>query len=122
TNAVPFLLEWRRGSGPLWTAGMKRWDSAWLLGFEILGTNASAAIPELSRAANDGGPKYEGWNATLALRFLGRDALPPLLTVLTNRILVDGRRCNAAVCIGTMRGLGTDVSSAVPILINCLWD
>jgi hypothetical protein len=122
SNAVPFLLEWRGGARPTSAHGVKRWDDAWLLGFEIVGTNGRAAIPELARAAVGGGTNYEGWNAILALRFLGKDALPPLLGVLTNRSFVDGRRGNAAVCIGTMRSLGTDVSPAVPVLIRCLDD
>jgi len=119
SNAVPFFMDWRVGARPPSAQGVRRWDSAWLLGFEILGTNASEAIPELSRAASGDGTNYEGWNAILALRFLGKRALPPLLGVLTNRAFVDGRRGHAAVCIGTM---GTDVSAAVPVLIGCLTD
>ena len=75
SNAVPFLLDWRVGARPLSAQGVRRWDSAWLLGFEILGTNASAAIPELSKAAGGGGTNYEGWNAISGVEVPGRGCL-----------------------------------------------
>ena len=123
TNALPFLREWRQGDRPAWTKGMKLWGSAWMEGYAILGPAASSAIPELAELTKaNPDTNYAGWNAILALRFLGEGALPPLLAVLTNRTLVDGRRGNGAISIGTMRSLGSDVNRAVPILVRCLQD
>ena len=52
-------------------------------GFEILGAAALPAIPDLLRVENQGNPASSP-AATQALAYLGKDALPPLVALITN--------------------------------------
>jgi len=55
----------------------------------------------------------------MALQYLGKDALPPLLMVLTNQHQAAGLRRLAAHSI---KSLGTNAVSAVPVLVEFLND
>ena len=56
-----------------------------VFGFEILGTNALFAIPELSRIANNTRSPGASQAASIALSHVGNDAIPILLSMMTNR-------------------------------------
>lgn len=135
TNALPFLLRWIQYEPPAWrkksaamTSKLRIVDrkaelaQAGWLGFQILGPEARAAIPELTRLMlrTDPGASEIARQATLAMGGIGYDALPSLLAVLTNQQAVI--RGQAAASIGAMRKLGTNASLAVPVLAQCLQD
>jgi HEAT repeat protein len=97
-----------------------RWSYA-LYGFEILGTNAETALPELVRRFNTS--KNENFiNSTAAIiGRLGKPALNFLTPILQNK--ADQRRIVALQTIGGMkRSLGADAESAVPILLSVMND
>jgi HEAT repeat protein len=144
-DALPCLLQWIRYEPPSWreTAfetvdrlpgrltenpvvdsvltdpASKRAASA-ALAFSILGPQASPAIPELTLIMNDPGVPNASRTATEALAYIGRDAFPFLVAVLTNREAAC--RVTAADCIGSMRRAGADATPAVPVLVQCLQD
>jgi hypothetical protein len=136
TNAVPHLLKWMRyeqGAHPVTeTLAEKVPESSYLLhflygperraltapiGFEILGPEASAAVSDLAQLMNDprtgGAPEL----AIQALVHLGKDALAPLITTLTNRQA--RRRADIA---HQLHYLGTNARPAIPVLITLLDD
>lgn len=88
-------------------------------GFVILGPDARTAIPDLLRVAH-GGNKASAETATAALGYLGKDALPPLLVLATNRTFQF--RGEAMVALGQMGYLGTNAHPAVLFFIRCLED
>lgn len=90
-------------------------------GFEILGEAAAPAIPDLVRVANQGN-SASARAATLALAYLGVDALEPLLVLTTNRafLLSNEAMMSAMVCVGRMQHLPTNAHPAVVLLIQYL--
>jgi HEAT repeat protein len=88
-----------------------------LHGFEILGPDAREAIPALKRMMNDATPDGGGHLATVALSYIGKDALPVLLSALSDEAQTN--RSRIAMCIGAyMRDLGRDADPAAPMLIK----
>jgi hypothetical protein len=144
TNALPFLVSWiqeMRTGFPKWKeplfSAVFHWKpgtpgretlldsmasreiraSCAIWGFEILGETARPAIPDLVRIANEGKtPSSE--LAIGALSYLGKDALPPLLSMITNTDLQIRR--DAFSSLSQMRYLGTNAHPAVVLLIQCL--
>jgi len=139
TNAIPFLLEWLcwepsalriKLQAPvdkiftkLSPASLKRshrpYDRRWgaARSFRLFGPVASGAIPELNRRMIDPKRRQSGQIAAACLTNLGTNAVPPLMSALTNENAeVRGR---AAV---NMEYLGTNAAPAVPLLIECLQD
>ena len=135
TNAIPFLVRYggctRSSSrvrlaetisglghwlgcdwGEPWSRIEARRDGA-LEALGILGTKAASTIPELTRLMNSPGDFERAKLATFALGHLGPEALPPLMTVLTNS--QSPMRGMAALSLSL---LGTNARPAVPILIG----
>jgi hypothetical protein len=144
TNALPVLLRWTERSAPPWKdrlysalqplasrlgqgeallfdvlQGERRahWLSTY--GFSILGEDARAATPELVRIMTAGSG---GTNAIYALSIIGEGALPPLLSVVTNRGFQPTVRGYAMYAICGMAGFGTNDAWGVRVLANCLED
>jgi len=134
---LPWLLRWVRYEKAGWqrrltfrasrlgvefTPGQRAADRAacaWNA-LHILGPQASPAIPELFRMMADPKSPFIALDATMALGEIGPEALPALLAVLTNKQAAV--RGQAVTSIGAMRGLGTNASLAVPVLLGCLRD
>jgi HEAT repeat protein len=135
TNAIPLLLKWVHYEPPPWRTKLEdmaaaqhfkfedpkaeRVDAA-LFGFQVLGRQASPAIPELTAMMNDPGSPNIAWYATMALGDIGPEALPSLLAVLTNRQTMVRRQ--ALESIAVMKDLGTNSSSVVAAILPCLKD
>jgi hypothetical protein len=146
TNAVPFLITWidRQHEMSQWELRLYAtaigWRSgtpgkaallAWLdprpsrgelsvWGFVILGPSARSAIPDLVRIANRG-DRPSADIAVFYLRYLGIDALPPLLSIMThNANTTFPLRCGAIDSIGDMGYLGTNARPAIVLLIESL--
>lgn len=145
TNALPALVNlaeyqvppWRNRLGRLYfkvprfiysdslanflqsrKAQMRSFNS--VFAFRVLGTNASAAIPELSRFVMDA-RNGDRRNAALALAYIGgRDALPPLLAALEDKTVPDIRRALIAGAIPHLNYRGPELTNAVPVLMACL--
>jgi HEAT repeat protein len=92
-----------------------------LWGFEILGEDARPAIPDLVRMMKMG-PTENANMALRALGFLGEDAFPHVLAVVTNRASDTALRMNAVIVTGRMGYLGTNAAPAIPVLIEYLKD
>jgi len=146
TNAIPYLVKYMRYTpsplrlktvataealvnrlGPYWSEPGDR-DQACAQGayraLGILGPAASAAIQELTQLAADSsnstlgsGDWMRGSGAIFALGQIGVEALPALMTVLTNQ--QSSLRSQAAM---SFAWLGTNGRPAVPLLIECLRD
>jgi hypothetical protein len=84
-------------------------------GFLALGSDASPAVPELTRRLRSGDPY-----AASALAAIGMEGLPGLMAVLVDPEAPE--RANAAYCVGRLSRFGTNVSPAVPLLANCITD
>ncbi len=121
TNAIPFLLQYmERGASAGFVA-----DGA-IQAFRILGPSARSAIPELARLATNQ-PESDlraqahiqlpviafGSGPLAALGGIGSDALPALLSILTNGI-APGTRLGA---IQAISGMGRNAGQAVPVLL-----
>jgi hypothetical protein len=139
TNALPFLTEWMNYNTPPTYTKVDRtieklnrrvWNSWWafkfkkiirageaMWAFEKLGPQASPAIPGLVTLM--GSTNIYVANAALyALDVIGKDAIPVLLGVLTNR---QAYRVHPELPIAAvMRNLGTNSNLVVPVLIECL--
>ena len=90
-----------------------------VLGFEILGTNGASAVPELTQLF-ERSSDY-AWVAS-ALAFVGKEGLPPLIKVASDRGQSGARRISAIGGLQFMAYLGSDACQAVPVLIGCLSD
>jgi hypothetical protein len=84
-------------------------------GFEILGSIASPAIPELVVIINDTNSQFSGPLALRSLVHLGAEAIIPLIQVLTNANHPQHRRAPWAVY--SMNYLGEVASPLIPILV-----
>ena len=83
-----------------------------------LGLDANAAIPELVRLMNDPKAPRTACAAAATLTSIGtREALPPVLTVLTNK----NHPGREVVALNMFR-MGTNAGPAIPALIQCLQD
>jgi HEAT repeat protein len=90
--------------------------------FRVLGTNASAAIPELSRFVMDTRNR-DRRNAAYALAYIGgRDALPPLLAALEDKTAPGTQRAIIAGAIPHLNYRGPELTNAVPVMIAWLGD
>jgi hypothetical protein len=111
TNALPFLMKWLRMRG---NSSPDYHRPTWALhGFEGLGPAAKAAIPELVALL---GERNVGNYPSIALAYIGPDAVPALTNVLRTNHVIRARR-NALEALSSM---GTDAVEAVPILITLL--
>ena len=147
TNALPWLIKWIQSvpsrsrwrqktadaldklPGELWDrkpvdsslddpAQTRLGVAGW--GFYILGSNANAAVPELTRLANDRTLPQISRNAAMgALTSIGEAGAPILLAILSDR--THPNRSEAAGDIGHAR-LGTNADFAVHLLAKCVAD
>jgi hypothetical protein len=143
TNALPFLVSWIEDyrNPPPWRARLLSYAwkpgspgrkilletiakpevraerASW--GFQILGEAARPAIPDLVRVANQGDPG-SSTAATAALVYLGKDALLPLLALMTNSAPVV--RYQAKQSMSNMEYLGPNAHPGVVLLIHNLSD
>jgi hypothetical protein len=94
-----------------------------LRGFVILNEAAAPAIPELVLVANQGNPATSPL-ATSALSHLGKDALPPLLALMTNSswLLRKEATMSAMRSVVQMQDLDTNTNAGVAVLIQYLCD
>lgn len=145
TNALPVLVNWVEYETPQWRYGlaneyyhvprffysdsvldflagrkakMRSFNSTFA--FRVLGTNASAAIPELSRFVTD--PQNQNrQSAALALAYIGGpQALPPLLSVIQDKRTSFIQRNFIAGIIPELNYRGPELSNAVPAMIAFL--
>jgi hypothetical protein len=145
TNALPVLVSWTELQVPDWRYNLAIGYSSFpgpihsdsladffinqkattrsfnsVFAFRILGTNASAAIPELSRFVMDTRNR-DRRNAAHALAYIGgRDALPPLLAALEDKTVPDIRRALIAGAMPHLNYRGPELTNAVPVMIACL--
>jgi HEAT repeats len=130
TNALPFLTRWMQLNAAPWTRYVRglvpdltRFDHTKELAdgaigaFEILGSSASPAIPELVQLAR-GTDLYTAERALFCIEATGPPGISIVLDVLTNR---------SAYCPdslfrlqGTTVMLGNNTDLIVPGLISCL--
>lgn len=136
TNALPTLLEWISyepstlrnqiagvaGRLPfgLWRRlfykPVERANDA-IRVFRILGPQARSAIPELARLAQTAADRDRAYRCIDALKLVGPEGLPAVLTLATNSPTKTRFRA-----IVTLPEFGPDAAAAVPILIQCLDD
>ena len=88
--------------------------------FQMLGPEASPALPELVRIMNHAKAVRSRERAMSALVCIGEDGLRPLMDVAGDPLNPDRRR--AAFEILSMKPLGTKLSPAVPLLVKALKD
>jgi len=149
TNALPFLVKQVEYEIPAWRMSLVRVHSklpTWMrkdwiraqifplelrmrsgqaiFGFHVLGTDAYAAIPELSRyLSGDTGRNRSAsrGNAASALVAIGGpNALPPLLAAMTNQAISEDRRMFIIEIMQNFDYHGPQLSRAVPVLIDNL--
>jgi HEAT repeat protein len=145
TNALPILIKWAEFQVPVWRlrllklypkfpslffrssivrfiANDKQQVRAYnsVFGFQVLGTNASSAAPELVRFLTD--KRNQGREtAALALAYVGGpDSLPALLAAVQDKTTPDMQRALVARAISHLNYRGPDLSNAVPVMIACL--
>jgi hypothetical protein len=130
TNSIPFLLDWVGYQRPpsrfrtySLAPGLYFRDTrselarASIRGFEVLGVDATPAVPDLVRLT-------KGTNVHVALRALtsieatGQAGIPVVFDILTNRQAY----CADSVfsLLGTMSNLGTNADLVIPGLVVCL--
>jgi HEAT repeat protein len=133
TNSIPFLLKWIRYEPPSWlekadsTLERLTPDSVYnsmmrpfrqsfyaAKAFELLGTNATAAIPELTRLMHATNNVHSSSLAAIAMGSMGIEALPPLLHSLAQ----PHPPSSVFRAISSMGYLGTNTMAAIPILIE----
>jgi hypothetical protein len=144
TNALPFLLEQIQQYRP-----PPRWESNVIVlsravlpvkvasaierrlnrsealavacgtAFEILGTNASPAIPRLAKLASQKGPVEKAQLALLALAVIGKEAIPSFVGIITNQSLPHRAEAIPMLCITVTP---SDSAQLLPTLYSCLQD
>jgi hypothetical protein len=143
TNALPWLMNriQHEASPSRWVkwvalgrklpGRMGRSLNAWLAndldfqmqltqtGFRLLGPAARSAIPELSQTLRGSDPNASA-RAAAVMRYLGPEALEPLLSVVQNHNEAIGTRIAAVSALRYMGYLGAEGASAIPVLLSCL--
>jgi hypothetical protein len=139
TNAIPYLVQYirytpsplRLKSAAAVTALSKRLGRDWRLrgsrsearaqgafdALAILGPSAVVTLPDLTQLAADPGDLGRASRALFTLSFMGAQALPPLMAILTNQ----QSRLRPQAAMGLSR-LDTNARPAVTILIDYLRD
>jgi len=138
SNAVPCLLKWIRLEPSdaktrfydTCNRTLQKFHVQWRLidkdpllaadamkGFEILGTEASNAVPALTRIMNDPKATSSARQAVYVMKYAAEFALPSLMMGLTNQ----NREIRQGAA-SALRELETDSLPAVPLLIQCLKD
>jgi len=142
TNAIPYLIEWIQYSPPaskrllyppVQTA-VRQVDPQWQIsdrrltlsvaaisGFRILGSNAVAAVPELSRILLDPALSNCHVNVAFCLGELGPAAIPGLISAATNR-QCSARRTAVYRLLRMAPVLREDPRPASPALVGLLND
>jgi HEAT repeat protein len=142
TNAIPTLLDWEdknfrvawkfkllaalpkslqnRHSVNWWLVAQDHYRvERALYGFAILGSNASPAVPELTRRMMTRNSD-SGVSAAIALANMGRTGLPALLSALTNT-MTPNRVMVARSAASATRASSNDISGIV-VLAQCVRD
>ena len=141
TNALPFLLSWvQHEPSPLskltYKLPLRIQQSrvvGWLFsdredllsrkveaGFSVLGPEADGVIPELSRILKNSQSAFAVNQAAHALKFLGKDGLSVLVSVVSDRSQPEFKLIYVCSAIRYMDYLGPDGASAIPALVKCL--
>lgn len=84
--------------------------------FRYLGTNATQAVPALTRIMRNTNRPFASVHAVQALSYIGSDAFAPLLAQLADpnpRL-----RSYTVTAIGHMSGMGTNAAAAIPLLVK----
>jgi hypothetical protein len=132
TNALPCLVKWIQYGRPAWKdriAGLvlktrSKMLARWYMnaerlrfeairGFEVLGPEAAAAVPQLAKIVNSSRGGFSQRWALDALSHIGKDAFPTLLAALEN----PETDFIAADCICQMAKHGVDISPAIPTFL-----
>ena len=140
TNAIPYLLTDLGHHPPAWMETVsnlirgwpQRFINVWQwlivsqdrnwraeLGFQILGADATPAVPRLILMLNDRIEDYEEPPAAEALASIGQPALIALMGTLTNRANSGQFRAAAVQAIGEME---TNANEVTEQLVACLED
>jgi hypothetical protein len=128
TNAIPYLIKWIdyhpgeqlvfQSKSDFYAPRMQKWRAGFD-GLDLLGTNASKALPLLIQIMNDNVEFKTVW-ATTTLGYLGKDAMLPLAKIITNTT-----RPNREFAIRTaanMTCLGTNIDTITSALLDCTKD
>jgi hypothetical protein len=148
TNALPFLLRWLDQDLPMpWKAKLVtvrnklpkmfqggRVVNWWLVtsdgdrlaladsGFTLLGSNASPAVPELTRRMNTR-KSSSGTYAILALAVIGTNGVSPMLAALTNTNTCEMYRVTIVLHLEpSIKIMGTNAGLAIEVLAKCVAD
>ena len=113
TNALPCLLAWLDYEPAETTEAYKRGERA-IDAFGMLGPLAAPAIPELTRQINLGTPRQREL-AMIALSYIGPEAQPAMIHVLTNLVSLD-----IDCMIVCLRNMGTNARPLFPLLVQKL--
>jgi hypothetical protein len=89
-------------------------------GFEILGTDARTAVPELTRILRHATWLRPRERAARALAYAGEDGLNALTSALED--LHTPRRSVLVRALGSAAYRGADISKAVPVMLGCMGD
>jgi len=140
TDALPFFLKWIQGTTPAWKERLATRVGRpfsvkqqvvlgqWLMredhkaekaikGFEIMGEQASVAIPQLLRIMNESHQKEVSWNAIHALIGIGDGGAIFVLSAITNQTASLTVRSDAAEAVLYMDGLYRE---RVKVLYSCI--
>jgi HEAT repeat protein len=145
TNAIPLLLKWihaeqtsgnrrlhaainmlPRKLGPsafsylhsLATPQDQKRAFAAIVAFSVLGSRATPAIPELTRLVNDTNSMQTARYATIALAWIGTNALPSLVIALTSEDREVRETAASALHVSTASKYSTNVFPAVLRLLQ----
>jgi HEAT repeat protein len=145
TNAIPTALRWISYERPAWTMyapstlpgtaravynriketlvsnattlANNRADSAVNI-FLVLGSNAASAAPRLQELAVSSSDEQRARRCLLAISYMGHQAIPALLTIVTNSEASTAR----LFAIQLLPRFQTNALPAVPTLSSCLKD
>jgi HEAT repeat protein len=112
-----FLCPFFR-SNPRSSRDERRWQT--ISAFEILGPEASPAVPDLERLTKNNKTIVPPILATEALGYIGKDGLPALIAALSDPNKTNRWRIIGA--IGSIRNLDSNDRTAVLVLIKYLND
>lgn len=152
TNAIPFLLKWIARRPPAWSRAIgklhvswnpanqiisslqthsvqiaqTRWDAAF--GFDILGENASNAVPDLVHLLDADNPRQcwpgDMWPpSAYALSRIGNSGLNPLLNWVSDPHSLDRNEAGVATTVralSSMRWSGANADLIISIIVKGL--